>query len=143
MGDLIGKNWVSYLILVRRPCRSFECNIFLHLQVLSHPVKSSRVLMYQAPQDVLMRSSHLVRWNVGLALEHSHFNLEKMWGSFLRIGFMCVVKGANPAGIYLLKVKNRNTRARCEICSELTVKTPKVRTPTVKTPLVSFWCLYC
>ena len=25
----------------------------------------------------------------------------------------------NPAGIYLLKVNNRNTRARCEICSKL------------------------
>ena len=26
-----------------------------------------------------------------------------------------------PAGIYLLKVNNRNTRARCEICSKLTI----------------------
>ena len=32
-----------------------------------------------------------------------------------------------PAGIYLLKVNNRNTRTRCEICSELTLKTPKRR----------------
>ena len=30
-----------------------------------------------------------------------------------------------PAGIYLLKVNNRNTRARCEICSKLTIKTQK------------------
>ena len=29
----------------------------------------------------------------------------------------------SPAGIYLLKVNNRNTRTRCEICSELTIKT--------------------
>ena len=29
----------------------------------------------------------------------------------------------NPAGIYLLKVNNRNTRTRCEICSKLTIKT--------------------
>ena len=28
---------------------------------------------------------------------------------------------ANPAGIYLLKVNNRNTRTRCEICSKLTI----------------------
>ena len=28
-----------------------------------------------------------------------------------------------PAGIYLLKVNNRNTRTRCEICSKLTIKT--------------------
>ena len=29
----------------------------------------------------------------------------------------------HPAGIYLLKVNNRNTRTRCEICSKLTIKT--------------------
>ena len=32
-----------------------------------------------------------------------------------------------PAGIYLLKVNNRNTRTRCEICLELTMKTPERR----------------
>ena len=31
----------------------------------------------------------------------------------------------NPAGVYMLKVSNRNTRARCEICSKLTIKTPE------------------
>ena len=41
-----------------------------------------------------------------------------------------------PAGIYLLKVNNRNTRTKCEICSKLTIKTPERR-------LASFWCLYC
>ena len=30
-----------------------------------------------------------------------------------------------PVGIYLLKVSNRNTRTRCEICSELTIKVPE------------------
>ena len=33
--------------------------------------------------------------------------------------------GTVPAGIYLLKVNNRNTRTRCEICSKLTMKTPE------------------
>ena len=33
----------------------------------------------------------------------------------------------NPVGIYLLKVNNRNTRTRCEICSKLTIKTPERR----------------
>ena len=28
-----------------------------------------------------------------------------------------------PADIYLLKVNNRSTRTRCEVCSELTIKT--------------------
>ena len=32
-----------------------------------------------------------------------------------------------PAGIYLLKVNNRNTRTKCEICSKLTIKTPERR----------------
>ena len=27
-------------------------------------------------------------------------------------------------GIYQVKVNNRNTRTRCEICSKLTIKTP-------------------
>ena len=35
--------------------------------------------------------------------------------------------GQFPADIYLLKVKNRNTRTRCEICSKLTMKTPRRR----------------
>ena len=37
-----------------------------------------------------------------------------------------------PAGIYLLKVNNRNTRTRCEICSKLTIKTPERRKVKVK-----------
>ena len=32
-----------------------------------------------------------------------------------------------PANIYLPKVKNRNTRIRCEICSKITIKTPEQR----------------
>ena len=32
-----------------------------------------------------------------------------------------------PADIFLLKVKNRNTRTSFEICSELTIKTPERR----------------
>ena len=33
----------------------------------------------------------------------------------------------NPSDIYLLKVNNRNTRPRCEICSKLTIKTRERR----------------
>ena len=29
-------------------------------------------------------------------------------------------------GVYLLKVNNRNTRTRCEICSKLTIKIPGI-----------------
>ena len=32
-----------------------------------------------------------------------------------------------PAGMYLLKVNNRNTRARCQICSKLKIMIPERR----------------
>ena len=31
---------------------------------------------------------------------------------------------SNPANMYLFKVNNRNTRKKCEICSNLAIKTP-------------------
>ena len=37
----------------------------------------------------------------------------------------------NPAGICLLKVNNRSTRKRSEICSKLTIKTIERRASTV------------
>ena len=33
----------------------------------------------------------------------------------------------DSANISLIKVKNRSTRKRCEICSKLTIKTPERR----------------
>ena len=33
----------------------------------------------------------------------------------------------SPAGIYPLKINNRNTGKRCEVCSKLTIKTPERR----------------
>ena len=35
---------------------------------------------------------------------------------------LCI--NSNSAGNYMFKVNNRNTKARCEICSKLTIKTP-------------------
>ena len=44
---------------------------------------------------------------------------------FKRLGG--VVEHLCPAGIYLLKVNNRNTRKKCGICSKLTTMTPEWR----------------
>ena len=60
---------------------------------------------------------------------------EKLWGGSPAVTSLdCVIESSNqkdvkqdPAGIYLLKVNNRNTRTRCEICSMLTIKTPERR----------------
>ena len=49
-----------------------------------------------------------------------------------------VVKVTYPAGNYMFKVNNKNTSARCEVCSKLTIKTPERR----QWPMASFWCLY-
>ena len=45
---------------------------------------------------------------------------------WLRTG-KCGCAWTFPAGIYLLKVNNRNTRTRCEVCSKLIMKTPEWR----------------
>ena len=37
------------------------------------------------------------------------------------------MKSSYPAGIYQLKVNNRNNRTRCGICSKLTMKIPERR----------------
>ena len=38
-----------------------------------------------------------------------------------------LIERSFPANIYLIKVSNRNTRKRCEICSKLILKTPERR----------------
>ena len=63
-----------------------------------------------------------------------------------------------PANIYLLKVNNRNTGKKWDICSKLIIKTPE-RRPwrsatfskvavkaynfTKSNTLTSFWCFFC
>ena len=43
-----------------------------------------------------------------------------------------------PAGNYIFKVSNRNTRTRCDICSKLTIKTPeRHQNDTIGVALVS------
>ena len=46
---------------------------------------------------------------------------------FAALTDILIVRNAYPGSIYLLKVSNRNTRKRCEMCSKLTIKTPERR----------------
>ena len=46
-------------------------------------------------------------------------NSKAFFPSFIKIGV--------PVDIWTFKVKNRNTRTRCEICSKLTIKTTEWR----------------
>ena len=45
----------------------------------------------------------------------------------LELDILVTITEPFSVGIYLLKVNNRNTRTRCEICSKLTIKTPERR----------------
>ena len=44
---------------------------------------------------------------------------------FKRFAFHRASLLQHPVSIYFLKINNKNTRARCEICSTLIVKTPE------------------
>ena len=37
------------------------------------------------------------------------------------------LKGVDPGDNFMLKINNRNTKTRCEMCSELTLKIPERR----------------
>ena len=59
-------------------------------------------------------------------MQTSHYS--SVLCSFLSERFIDVANlTRNPGGIYLLKVNNRNSRTRCEICLNLTIKTPERR----------------
>ena len=47
------------------------------------------------------------------------FSVEQLWKWFW--------KKPDPAGNYMFKVNNKNTRTRCEICSKLAIKKPERR----------------
>ena len=55
----------------------------------------------------------------------------------------------HPAGNYMFKVNNKNSRTRCEICSKLTVKTSSLLTLNIFHILFYFeqvnagWAVYC
>ena len=40
------------------------------------------------------------------------------------MAMLIYLASTNPANIYLLKVNNRNTKKRCKICSNVTLKNP-------------------
>ena len=52
----------------------------------------------------------------------------KFWWNSISIQYHKLVSWfLCPAVIYVLKANYKNTRARCEICSKLTIKTPEQR----------------
>ena len=62
---------------------------------------------------------------------YESFSAQKKWTYHILLKFEILYKYLTlsqislPTSIYLLKVNNRNTWARCEICLKLTIKTPE------------------
>ena len=72
---------------------------------------------------VLSRLAIYFLWNC--LVRNWNLRLDAPWGfqPLTIISEKLIHKTAdNPAGVYLLKVNNKNTKTRCEICSKLTIK---------------------
>ena len=52
-------------------------------------------------------------------------SFQKTYGKIKCFFYTNILCYSNPASDYLFKANNRNTRKRCDICSKLTIKTPK------------------
>ena len=77
-----------------------------------------------------------------VCLELCQYSLDKrrLLNVFCTFNLRPVSRGYS-ANIYLFKVNKINARKRCEICSKLTIKTPKtIKTPTSLT--MSWWSPY-
>ena len=62
--------------------------------------------------------------------------IEEWMPKHFRFQFIKRSAVSDQAGIYLLKVNNRNTRTRCEICSKITIVT--YFTPCSSASIVNF-----
>ena len=62
---------------------------------------------------------------VTFLLQAKQFIFPQNWPS--RKALKCLLQNMYPAGNYMFKVNNRNTRTRREICLQLTIKIPERR----------------
>ena len=71
-----------------------------------------------------LKLKHIIKRNKDVSFDEDDqsSSLLKPWQVVI-----CCYYFEYPAAIYLLNFNNRNSRARCEICSELTIKTPEQR----------------
>ena len=72
--------------------------------------------------------SEKLGWFLGLgpadamfSMSYYHQHKNYLWSELLR------QEHSDPVGSYMVNVNIRSTRARCEICSKLTIKTPEQR----------------
>ena len=78
---------------------------------------------YLLNQSPLFEYETILNFLVSLYAPYSLANSKLK--SKVSVQYIKVLSTWIPAGDYMFKVKNRNNRTRCEICSKLTIKTPE------------------
>ena len=66
-------------------------------------------------------------WGLRIISVENQWDARLGLGSHLNFPVTFVSKSPSPTNIYLLKVNNRNSSKRCDICSKLTIKIPERR----------------
>ena len=85
------------------------------------------LLALTSPNNYFFQKNHFKReWLYKISL-CSHYLLSSQMRFPLWLLHKILPPVLHPASIYLLKVNNKSTRIRCEICSKLTIKTPEQR----------------
>ena len=98
----------------------------MKFRILKWPMKCHRRLF----KNETFWMGAFLDWAVNWTWVHNRlFKIIRVHKSmkFKSLGISKLTDCFSPAGNYLLKVKNWNTRTRYEICSKLTIKTPERR----------------
>ena len=136
-----GYSPVNLLHISRTPFpKNTSGGLLLHLLIV--PLESTFYSYYAFLSWVWNSSHFLLPTLLKLFIPHFSWNLGRTCTWRIR---------TLHANIYLLKVNNRNSRKRREICSKLTIKTPERRHDVVLVFLLLtlnifhtfFYCSYC
>ena len=127
---------------------SFFCQVKILLHIQSFLLLLNFILSFvqevAASKAKRPRGTLIDQWNVGTSkvwrsricgISHVNVKFQRIWTIQVLLHrsndfgnqFCGLMKAWLPANIYVLKINNKNTRERCEMCSKLTIKTPEQR----------------
>ena len=106
------------------------CWKYYILQLSKFVASSNRVYLFSLQWSSVPGITHNVQ-DQGILILSENVDI-RFWWKWPKWIFVVAVFSANefagfPAGIYLFKFNNGNTRTMWEICSKLTIKTPRWR----------------
>ena len=109
--DLVTFNALTYLIF---PDRRILCypDIIVRIKLKQWPTFTSSFSHDEIVKCVVLK---LIVWH-GKTAQNAKFSMKDF------LVYKNQFEDSYSVGIYLLKVNNRKTRTRCEICSKLTIK---------------------